>query len=86
MVASNDPSSNEIEKCISNCLKTASEQECESISFPAVGAGSSKLDPEKAATAILHPSYVFGIKSWITQACPDCSSRMLTKSQRFKHG
>ena len=52
MVASNDPSSNEIEKCISNCLKTASEQECESISFPAVGTGSSKLDPEKAATAI----------------------------------
>ena len=52
MVASNDPSSTEIEKCISNCLKTASEQECESISFPAVGTGSLKKDQEKAATTI----------------------------------
>ena len=52
MVASNDPSSNEIEKCISNCLKTASEQECESVSFPAVGTGSLKKDPEKAANTI----------------------------------
>ena len=53
MVASNDPSSNEIEKCLSNCLKTASEKECESVSFPAVGTGSLKHDPQKAATTIL---------------------------------
>ena len=53
MVASDSPSSNEIEKCISNCLKTVNENEWESISFPAVGTGSLKHDPEKAATAIL---------------------------------
>jgi O-acetyl-ADP-ribose deacetylase (regulator of RNase III) len=52
MVASNNPNSNEIEKCISSCLKAVSEKECESISFPAVGTGSLKHDPEKAATAI----------------------------------
>jgi O-acetyl-ADP-ribose deacetylase (regulator of RNase III) len=52
MVASNNPSSNEIEKCISNCLKAVSEKECKSISFPAVGTGVLKHDPEKAATAI----------------------------------
>ena len=53
MVASNNPSLNEIEKCLSDCLKTASEKECESISFPAVGTGSLKHDPQKAAMTIL---------------------------------
>ncbi|CAB4030401.1 poly [ADP-ribose] polymerase 14-like [Paramuricea clavata] len=52
MVASNAPNSSEIEKCISDCLKVVSEEECESISFPAVGTGSLKHDSEKAATTI----------------------------------
>ncbi|XP_028392341.1 LOW QUALITY PROTEIN: protein mono-ADP-ribosyltransferase PARP14-like [Dendronephthya gigantea] len=52
MVASSDPSSNEIEKCITNCLKEVTDKECESISFPAVGTGSLKRNPEKAATTI----------------------------------
>ena len=53
MVAPNDPSSNDIEKCIGGCLKAVSEKECESISFPAVGTGSLQHDPEKAATTII---------------------------------
>ena len=55
MVAPNGPSSNEIEKCIHSCLKTVSERECESVSFPAVGTGSLNYDPEKAATTVLTP-------------------------------
>ena len=52
MVASNDPTFSEIEKCITNCLKKVTERKCESISFPAVGTGSLKLDPGKAAKTI----------------------------------
>ena len=53
MVGSNDPSYNEIEKCINNCLQIVSEKECNSVSFPAVGTGSLRHDPSKAATTIL---------------------------------
>jgi O-acetyl-ADP-ribose deacetylase (regulator of RNase III) len=59
MVAPNGPSSSEIEKCIASCLKTVSENECESVSFPAVGTGSLRHDPEKAATTILTPMIRF---------------------------
>ncbi|XP_028392772.1 protein mono-ADP-ribosyltransferase PARP14-like [Dendronephthya gigantea] len=52
MVASSDPSSNEVEKCITNCLKEVADEECESISFPAVGTGSLRRNPEKAAKSI----------------------------------
>ncbi|XP_028392673.1 protein mono-ADP-ribosyltransferase PARP14-like [Dendronephthya gigantea] len=52
MVASNDPSFSEIEKCITNCLNRVTEKKCESISFPAVGTGSLKNDPGKAAKTI----------------------------------
>jgi O-acetyl-ADP-ribose deacetylase (regulator of RNase III) len=53
MVGLNDPTYNEIENCITNCLETVNGKECESISFPAVGTGSLKHDPTKAATTIL---------------------------------
>lgn len=53
MVASSTPNSNEIDKCISDCLKSVSEKECESISFPAIGTGSLQHDSEQAATTIL---------------------------------
>ena len=53
MVASSSPNSNEIDECISDCLKSVSEEECESISFPAIGTGSLKHDSEQAATTIL---------------------------------
>jgi O-acetyl-ADP-ribose deacetylase (regulator of RNase III)/phosphoribosyl-ATP pyrophosphohydrolase len=53
MVSSNDPTYNEIENCITNCLVEASERGCESISFPPVDTGSLKYDPSKAAAAIL---------------------------------
>ncbi len=37
--------------------------------------GSSKLDPEESCHGNFSSSVIrfFGIKSWITQACPDCS-------------
>ena len=53
MVASSTPNSNEIDKCIKDCLKSVSDKECESISFPAIGTGSLKHDSEQAATTIL---------------------------------
>ncbi|XP_028392654.1 protein mono-ADP-ribosyltransferase PARP14-like [Dendronephthya gigantea] len=52
MVAPASPTSSDIEKSISSCLKESSEKECESISFPAVGTGSLQQDPEKAAKTI----------------------------------
>ena len=53
MVAPSNPNSNEIEKCINDCLKSVSDKECESISFPAIGTGFLKYDSEQAATTIL---------------------------------
>ena len=53
MISSNDANCNEIEKCISNCLQTVSDKECESISFSGVVPGSLKHDASKAATTIL---------------------------------
>ena len=53
MVASNNPDSHEIQKCISDCLKTVSEKEYQSMSLPAVGIGSLKKDVDKAAKTII---------------------------------
>ena len=53
MVASSTPNSSEIDKCISDCLKSVGEKECESISFPAIGTGVLKLDSEQVATTFL---------------------------------
>lgn len=52
MVASNDPSSNEIDKCITNCLNAVTDKECASISFPAIGTGSLRRNAGKAAATI----------------------------------
>ena len=53
MVAPSNPNSNEIDKCINDCLKSVSDKGCESISFPAIGTGSLKHDSEQAAITIL---------------------------------
>ena len=53
MISSNDVNYNEIERCISNCLQTVRDKECESISFSGVVPGSLKYDASKAATTIL---------------------------------
>ena len=53
MVAPKSPESNEIQKCISDCLKTVSEKECQSMSLPAVGTGYLKQNYDKAAKIII---------------------------------
>ena len=53
MAGPDSPNSNDIEKCITNCLKETTDRNCTTISIPAIATGQLNMPAEKSAKAML---------------------------------